>query len=60
MKKRLRKGFGADCAFTNVTFGNLLFAVQWNVWFDTRYEDELYGVGTNYTPEFSVGYSIQF
>ncbi len=68
MKKQLRKGFGADLArylgadraFLNVTFGNLLFAVQRNVWFYIHYEDELYGVGTNYIPEFSVGYSIQF
>ena len=68
MKKRLRKGFGADLArylgadraFLNVTFGNLLFAVQRNVWFYIHDEDKLYGVGTNYIPEFGVGYSIQF
>ena len=68
MKKRLRKGFGADLArylgadraFLNVTFGNLLFAVQRNVWFYIHNEDKLYGVGTNYIPEFGVGYSIQF
>ncbi len=68
MKKQLRKGFGADLArylgadraFMNVTFGNLLFAVQRNVWFYIHDEDKLYGVGTNYIPEFGMGYSIQF
>jgi len=68
IKKRLRKGFGAEFArylgarraFINVTFGNLLFALQRNVWFYIRTNDRLYGVGTNYIPEFSMGYSIQF
>jgi hypothetical protein len=68
MKKRLRTGFGAtlarylgaDAAFLNVTFGNLLFAVQRNVWFYVHYEDERYGIGTNYLPEITMGYSIQF
>ena len=68
MKKQLRTGFGAtlakylgaDAAFMNVTFGNLLFAVQRNVWFYVHYKDELYGIGTNYLPEITMGYSIQF
>jgi len=68
MKKRIRKGFGANLAkylgaedaYLNVTFGNLLFLFRRNVWFYFNSEGTLYGVGTNYIPEFSAGYSIQF
>jgi len=68
VKKLLRKGFGANLAkylgaeraFLNFTFGNVLFFVQRNVWFYINFEDELYGLGTNYLPELSAGYSIQF
>ena len=68
MKKLLRNGFaadlakylGADRAFMTVNFGNVLFFVQRNVWFYLNLEDKLYGVGTNYFPELSFGYSIQF
>ena len=68
MKKRIRKGFGANLAtylgaeeaFINVTFGNLLFLLHRNVWFYINAEDTLYGVGSNYIPEFNVGYSVQF
>jgi len=68
MKKLLRTGFGANLAkylgaeraYMNFTFGNVLFFVQRNVWFYINLEDELYGLGTNYFPELSFGYSIQF
>jgi hypothetical protein len=68
MKKLLRKGFGADLArylgaeraYLNLSFENLLFALQRNVWFYVRVDDELYGLGTNYIPVGSAGYSIQF
>jgi hypothetical protein len=68
LKKRVRKGFGADLArylgaeraYLNVSFGNLLFAFHRNVWYYIRDKNTLYGVGTNYIPEFSAGYSIQF
>jgi len=68
VKKLLRKGFGADLAkylgadraFLNVSFGNVLFFVQRNVWFYINMEDKLYGLGTNYFPELNFGYSIQF
>jgi hypothetical protein len=68
VKKRVRSGFAADLAhylgaeraFVNVSFGNLLFAIHRNVWFYVRDKEKLYGIGTNYIPEFSAGYSIQF
>jgi len=68
MKKRVRKGFGArlakylhaDEASLYLTFGNLLFLVQRNVWFYVRNDGKLYGIGTNYIPEFSAGYAIRF
>ena len=68
MKKRVRRGFGAqlakylgaDKAFLEVTFGNLFFFIQRNVWFYINAEGKLYGIGTNYIPEISAGYSIQF
>ena len=68
MKKLLRHGFGArlakylgaDRAYLNFNFGNALFFVQRNVWFYINLEDNLYGLGTNYFPELSFGYSIQF
>ena len=68
LKKRVRKGFGAnlakyigaDEAFLDVTFGNLLCLVRRNVWFYLNSEGELYGIGSNYFPEIGVGYSVQF
>lgn len=68
MKKRVRKGFGAmlaqylhaDEASLYLTFGNLLFLVQRNVWFYVREDGKLYGIGTNYLPEFNAGYTIRF
>lgn len=68
MKKRLRRGFGADLAryigadsaFLNVSLSNVLFAVQRNVWFYIRNEDALYGLGSNYFPVLTMGYSIRF
>jgi len=68
IKKRLRKGFGADLArylgadkaYLNFSVRNLLFAVHRNVWFYVHDDDTLYGVGSNYFPEVSAGYSIQF
>jgi len=68
MKKRIRKGFGANLAkylgaedaYLDVTFANLLFMLQRNVWFYINDEGTLYGVGSNYLPSVGVGYSIQF
>ena len=69
LKKRIRKGFGAELAeflgakqsYINVTFGNLLFLVHRNVWFYIPLgEKKLYGLGTNYLPMFSTGYTIKF
>jgi hypothetical protein len=68
LKKRIRKGFGAELAeflnakesYLNVTFGNLLFFYR-NVWIYYPIPGEgLYGMGTNYFPEFSIGYTIKF
>jgi hypothetical protein len=69
IKKRLRKGFGkdladflgADAVYMNVTLGNLLFWARRNVWMYLYYGgDKFYGMGLNYFPEFSMGYTIQF
>jgi hypothetical protein len=69
LKKRIRKGFGADLAdflgakesYVNVTFSNLLFFLHRNVWFYLPLEQKkLYGLGTNYFPTFSTGYTIKF
>ncbi|MBN1782686.1 TonB-dependent receptor [bacterium] len=68
VKKRLRNGFGADLArfigadraYLNVSIRDILFALHRNVWFYIQYDDDLYGVGTNYIPTVSLGYSIQF
>jgi len=68
LKKKIRKGFGAylatylgaENAYLNVTFGNLLFFLHRNVWFYINREGTLYGVGSNYFPEFNIGYSVQF
>jgi hypothetical protein len=68
VKKRLRKGFGADLArylradqaYLNVSIQNLTFLLHRNVWFYIQNDNALYGVGTNYFPSVSFGYSIQF
>jgi hypothetical protein len=69
IKKRIRKGFGAELAeflgaeesYMNFSFNNLLFFLHRNVWFYLPIdEDKLYGVGTNYIPTFSAGYTIKF
>ncbi len=68
VKKRIRRGFGAQLAdflgakesYVNVNFGNLLFLYR-NVSFYFPMEDnKLYGMGTNYMPEFSMGYTVKF
>ncbi len=68
LKKRIRKGFGAELAeflgakesYLNVRFGNLLF-LRRNVWFYIPMgQEKYYGLGTNYFPEFGVGYTIKF
>jgi len=68
LKKKIRSGFGAelaeflgaDEAFLNVRFGNLLFFLR-NVWFYIPMgEGDYYGLGSNYIPEFSMGYTIKF
>ena len=69
VKKRLRKGFGAELAeflgakesYLKVSFGNLLFPFHRNVWFYLPTDDDkMYGLGTNYFPSFSTGYTIEF
>jgi len=68
LKKRIRKGFGAnlarflgaDKAFLNLSISNLLFAFHRNVWFYIQLDETLYGIGTNYFPAISYGYSILF
>lgn len=69
LKKRVRKGFGADLArflgakesYVNVTFNNLLFFAHRNVWFYIPFEGkELYGLGTNYFPTVSTGVTVKF
>ena len=68
LKKRLRKGFGAalarymgaDQAYLNMSVQNLSFFLHRNVWFYIQDGQKQYGVGSNYFPQFSFGYSIQF
>jgi hypothetical protein len=72
MKKRVRKGFaaelanfmGADQSYINVTLGNILFFLHRNVIFyfpiEINNKVELYGLGANYLPEFSIGYTVKF
>ncbi|MBN2010936.1 TonB-dependent receptor [candidate division KSB1 bacterium] len=69
LKKRLRKGFGAELAeflgakesYLNFSINNLLFFLHRNVWYYISIdEDKLYGLGTNYIPTISTGYTIKF
>jgi len=72
MKKRIRKGFGAELAnylganesYFNLSIGNVLFFLHRNViwYFPLGFEKErkLYGLGSNYIPELSVGYTVKF
>ena len=68
LKKRIRKGFGAELAeflgakesYLNVSFGNLLFLYRNVMLYLPVGEEKLYGFGSNYIPEFSVGYTIKF
>ena len=69
IKKRIRKGFAAELAnflgaeesYLNINLGNILFLFHRNVWFYIETgEEKLYAVGTNYFPEFSMGYTIKF
>lgn len=68
VKKRLRQGFGArlaeflgaDESYVNANFGNLLFFYRNVSFYFPMEDDELYGMGTNYMPEFSVGYTVKF
>ena len=68
LQKRIRKGFaaelaeflGADESFLNVRFGNILF-LRRNVWMYVPMEEQkFYAIGSNYFPEFGVGYTIKF
>jgi len=68
LTKRVRRGFAAELAkflgakesYIKVKFGNLLF-LRRNVWFYMPLgEENFYGVGTNYIPEFGMGYTIIF
>ena len=68
LKKRIRKGFGAELAeflgaeesYMNVTFGNLLFFRRNVMMYYPIPDVGLYGMGTNYLPEFGMGYTIKF
>ncbi len=69
LKKRIRKGLAAELAefigakesYLNANFGNLLFLFHRNVWFYMPVSDNrLYGIGTNYLPDFSIGYTVKF
>ena len=72
MRKQIRTGFGAELAnylgahesYFNVSLGNILFLLHRNViWyfpFGFEKEKKLYGLGSNYFPEFSVGYTVKF
>jgi len=68
LKKRIRRGFGAELAaflgaeesHLNVRFGNLLF-LRRNVWLYMPVGGEkYYAIGSNYFPEFGMGYTISF
>jgi len=68
LKKRIRKGFGAELAaflgaeesHLNVRFGNLLF-LRRNAWLYLPVGGEkYYAIGSNYFPEFGMGYTISF
>ena len=69
LKKKIRKGFAAELAeflgaeesYLNISIGNILFLFHRNVWFYIETGNKkLYAVGTNYFPEFSIGYTIKF
>jgi len=68
IKKRIRKGFGADLAkylgadasYLSVTLGNLLFIHRNVMLYLPTGQKEMYGMGTNYIPEFNAGYTIRF
>jgi len=68
LKKRIRKGFGAELAeflgakesYLNVNFGNLLFLYRNVIFYIPLGQDKPYGYGLNYFPQFSMGYTIKF
>jgi hypothetical protein len=72
MKKQLRTGFGAelagylgaDASYVNITLENILFFLHRNVIYYVPIEIdnsvELYGLGTNYFPMISAGYTVKF
>ena len=68
LKKRIRKGFGAELArffgadesYLNVAFSNLLFFHRNVMFYLHMGEDKPYGLGTNYFPMVNVGYTIKF
>ncbi len=68
LRKRIRKGFGADLAeflgadesYINVNFGNLLFLYRNVMFYMPVGQEKPYGFGTNYFPEFSMGYTVKF
>jgi len=68
LKKRLTTGFGAqlarflgaDHSYLNLTFGNLLFFHRNVLFYFPVGKKRLYGFGTNYLPEVSMGYTVKF
>ncbi len=72
MKKHLRTGFGAELAdflgasesYVNIALENILFFLHRNViyYFPIEIDNsvELYGLGTNYFPMISAGYTVKF
>ncbi len=68
LQKKIRKGFaaelaeflGADESYMNVTLGNLLFFRRNVLFYFPVGEEKYYGIGSNYLPEFSMGYTVKF
>ena len=68
LKKRLRKGFGADLqeflhcdeSYVNVTFGNLLFFRRNVSWYFPTGGEKYIPVGFNYIPYINAGYILKF
>ena len=68
IKKRIRKGFGAELAkfmkakdsYMNIKLGNLLFLYRNVLFYLPMGNKKYYGLASNYFPEFSAGYTIKF
>ncbi len=67
LKKRLRRGFGADLAeflgadesYLVFSIANLLFLRRDVMYYFPVFEEKLYGFGWNYIPWISIGYTIK-